>query len=215
MSTNVSPTNTSKRERVKKLLKAPFSRSKHRNNPGNLAAGSSNLQLSLHGEALGHPPDSASVVATAPQTQMNVQTAVIDQIGSAQNPAGLESANVPTSGSSETIGSLIVGQAEVQVPIAENKIMHTDYTYLKLAGAVLEKSVFTLKKFSDLIPVPGLAPAINAVCACIEHYHQISENKEKLEKLAAEVASKSQALQKHWKQDISFEMEEQFKKLAE
>lgn len=43
---------------------------------------------------------------------------------------------------------------------------------LHIAGAVLEKSLNTFKGFADLVPMaPGLGPALEIVCGCIEVYH--------------------------------------------
>ena len=47
---------------------------------------------------------------------------------------------------------------------------------MKLTDTILEKGLFTLKKFAGFIPAPALGTAIEAVCACIDHYHVRSSN---------------------------------------
>lgn len=43
---------------------------------------------------------------------------------------------------------------------------------LHIAGSILEKGLNTLKGFADFIPMaPGLGPALEVVCGCIEVYH--------------------------------------------
>lgn len=42
---------------------------------------------------------------------------------------------------------------------------------LQITGTVLEKGLKTLKGFADFIPAPGLGPALEIVCGCIEVYH--------------------------------------------
>lgn len=42
---------------------------------------------------------------------------------------------------------------------------------LHIAGAIVEKGLKTLKSFVDLVPAaPGLSPALEVVCGCIEVY---------------------------------------------
>ena len=48
-----------------------------------------------------------------------------------------------------------------------------------------------------------------------DYLQKISENKDKLKKLTTELAAKSQALQKHWSQNMSPDMDEEYRKLAE
>ncbi|KAK7445743.1 hypothetical protein VKT23_014738 [Stygiomarasmius scandens] len=229
MSANTPPTNKPKKNWVKKML-APFSGRKHRKNSANIAAGASQPNLMMVGGLLGESRVSSSSVSTASEPTQVLQGQMVGQVPtqgqSTQHSVGpdVTAAEVSASGPMEVIGTstqaqttgqLLEQTTNVQAPATEDQVMKPDYNYFKLAGAVLEKSVYTLKNFSELIPVPGLGPAVNAVCACIEHFHKISENKEKLEELTSELASKSQALQKHWSQNMSPDMDEEYRKLAE
>lgn len=48
----------------------------------------------------------------------------------------------------------------------------TQSSVMHVAGAVLEQGLKTLKGFADFIPMaPGLGPALEVVCGCIEVYH--------------------------------------------
>ncbi|KAK7445758.1 hypothetical protein VKT23_014754 [Stygiomarasmius scandens] len=231
MSANTPPTNKPKQSWVKKMI-APFSGRKHRKNSANIAAGASQPNLMMGGEGglLGESRASSSGISTASEPTQVLQGQMTDQVPtqgqSAQHSVGpdVTAAEVSALGPMAVIGSstqaqttsqLLEQTTNVQAPATEVQVMEPDYNYFKLAGTVLEKSVYTLKNFSELIPVPGLGPAVNAVCACIEHFHKISDNKEKLEELTSELASKSQALQKHWSQNMSPEMDEEYRKLAE
>ncbi|KAK7445779.1 hypothetical protein VKT23_014775 [Stygiomarasmius scandens] len=198
MSANTPPTKKPEKSLVKRLL-SPFSGRKHKKNSANIAASASQPNLAAGREGLSRV-SSSGVSTTSEPTQGQV-------IG-----------QVPTQdqGNQITGSPSVPAAATVQLSAAsEDQVLQPDYNYFKLAGAVLEKSVFTLKNLSELIPVPGLGPAVSAVCACIEHFHKISENKEKLEELTSEIASKSQALQKHWSQNVSPHMDEEYRKLAE
>lgn len=56
---------------------------------------------------------------------------------------------------------------------AQSAVMQSKQTNaLHIAGAVLEKGLNTFKGFADLVPMaPGLGPALEIVCGCIEVYH--------------------------------------------
>ncbi|THU76765.1 hypothetical protein K435DRAFT_896817, partial [Dendrothele bispora CBS 962.96] len=171
---------------------------------------------------LGHPGVSSPISSTsselvqvppAQEVTNQMQGLVVGQTGDAQTsvvPANDTDASTQYQASGEASDQGLEVHSAESIPIIK-----TDYSYFKLTGAILEKSVFVLKDFSGLIPVPGLEPAVNAVCACIKHFHKISNNKEKLEKLTEELAFKSKALEKHCKQGASSEMEEQLKILTE
>lgn len=49
----------------------------------------------------------------------------------------------------------------------QNKETHT----LHIAGSILEQGLKTLKGFAGFVPVPGLGPALDIVCGCIDVYH--------------------------------------------
>ena len=66
--------------------------------------------------------------------------------------------------------------AESQNPDMSDSKKDKTTSYVKLTETILEKGLFTLKKFAGFIPAPALGTAIEAVCACIDHYHVRSSN---------------------------------------
>ncbi|KAK7445763.1 hypothetical protein VKT23_014759 [Stygiomarasmius scandens] len=185
MSGNTPPTNKPKKNWVKKML-APFSGRKHKKNSANIAAGASqsNLMMGGGGGLLAESRASSSGVSTTSEPTQVLQGQTFGQVQTQDQGIlidGSPDVAAATTGYKAVIRvpaqPHIAGQAsgqtvEAQASAAsEDQVMQPDYNYLKLAGTVLEKSVYTLKNFSELIPVPGLGPAVSAVCACIEHFH--------------------------------------------
>ncbi|KAK7445760.1 hypothetical protein VKT23_014756 [Stygiomarasmius scandens] len=187
MSGNTPPTNKPKKNWVKKML-APFSGRKHKKNSANIAAGASqpNLMMGGGGGLLGESRSSfsgGSATSKPTQTLQGQMTGQVPTPGQGAQIFGspeVAAATVSSLGytaiiAQPHIADQVLGQTvEVQASdAAENQVMQPDYdyNYFRLTGAVLEKSVYTLKNFSKLIPVPGLGPAVGAVCECIEHFH--------------------------------------------
>ncbi|KAK7445777.1 hypothetical protein VKT23_014773 [Stygiomarasmius scandens] len=227
----MSGTNKPQKNWVKKML-APFSGRKHKKNSANIAAGASQPNLMIGGR--GFPAESRASSSGVSTTSEPIQVPRDQMIGQVQTQdQGILIAGSPDIAAATTVSALgytavigvpaqprIAGQASGQTveaqasAAAEDQVMQPDYNYFKLTGAVLEKSVYTLKNFSELIPVPGLGPAVNAVCACIEHYHKVSKNKKKLEEFVDVLAVKSMSLEKEMKRDNSYQLNSHFEVLA-
>ncbi|KAK7445764.1 hypothetical protein VKT23_014760 [Stygiomarasmius scandens] len=228
MSANTPPTNKPKKNWVKKLI-APFSGRKHKKNSANIAAGASQPNLMIGGDAglLGESRASSSGVSTTSEPTQVLQGQMTGQVPtqgqSAQHSVGLDvtAAEVSALGPMtvigpstqvQTTGQLLEQTTSVQAPAMENH--QPDYNYFKLAGAVLENSVYALKKFSKLVPVPALEPAMDAFCACIEQYHKVSNNKRKLEEFVNHLALRSLSLEEEMKKVNSSQLNNHFEVLA-
>ncbi|KAF9059923.1 hypothetical protein BDP27DRAFT_442214 [Rhodocollybia butyracea] len=88
---------------------------------------------------------------------------------------------------------------------------------LRVAGAAVEKGLVVLKEIADLIPVvpAGVGSALGIVSKCIQIYHQVSENKEKIEALAKDLASKVKDVKEYRsEQSGSTETDKIFENLA-
>ena len=120
--------------------------------------GAISSDLSAASETIQAPPGQLLSQATVPTRGQGVQISDI--------AAGKGSTQGPT-----FTGASSHSQTTGQISEHETHVMKPDYDYFKLAGAVLEKSIYTLKNFSKLIPVPALGPAMDAICACVEHFH--------------------------------------------
>lgn len=67
----------------------------------------------------------------------------------------------------QTPGISIQSAVGVQSSAMPPKETHT----LHIAGSILEQGLKTLKGFAGFVPVPGLGPALDIVCGCIDVYH--------------------------------------------
>lgn len=71
--------------------------------------------------------------------------------------------------SQETLSPVIGTQLEGG---AQGSVRETKGTLaLHIAGSILEKGLNALKGFAGFVPVPGLGPALEVVCGCIDVYH--------------------------------------------
>ncbi|KAF9059909.1 hypothetical protein BDP27DRAFT_1370997 [Rhodocollybia butyracea] len=132
------------------------------------------------------------------------------------------SSDVGSTRSSRDSGPLEPIQATQRVPGAqnvENRItpsVQNSPNALHIAGAVVEKGLEVLKEIADLVPVvpAGVGSALGVVSKCIQIYHQVSENKERTEALAKDLASKVKDVKKYRSESGSTETDGIFENLA-
>ncbi|KAK7439205.1 hypothetical protein VKT23_017695 [Stygiomarasmius scandens] len=215
--------------RLKKKLSSPFSRLKHRKNVPNVAVGAfhSDPNLSGHQYRQGSENLSGSSVALdplhlgQPQTENQGESGTGSAVGQEPSTGDFETSAVgqdPIQGPGGIAGTEPAStqpSGESQNPDMSDSKKDKATSYVKLTGTILEKGLLTLKEFAGFIPVPALEPAIKAVCGCIEHYHKISDNKEKLERLTTNLVYRMKALERRSKQDISPEMNGHFQNLSD
>ncbi|KAK7439188.1 hypothetical protein VKT23_017678 [Stygiomarasmius scandens] len=215
--------------RLKKKLSGPFSRLKHRRNVSNIAVGAFHSDPNLSGlqyqQGSGNLSGSSEALdqlhLRQPQTENQGESGTGSAVGQEPSAGDLETGvegQGPIQGPEGIVGTEPAStqlSAESQNPDMSDSKKDKTTSYVKLTGTILEKGLFTLKEFAGLIPVPALEPAIKAVCGCIEHYHKISDNKEKLERLTTNLVYRMKALERHSKQDISPEMNVLLQKLSD
>ena len=174
--------------RLKKKLSGPFSRLKHRRNVSNIAVGAFHSDPNLSGLQYQQGSGNLSVSSVAlnhlplgqPQTENQGESG--NAVGQEPSTRDLETSAVgqdPIQGPEGIVGTEPIStqpSAESQSPDTSDSKKDKATSYVKLTGTILEKGLFTLKKSAGFIPVPALGTAIEALCACIDHYHVKSSN---------------------------------------
>lgn len=110
-------------------------------------------------------------------SNLSVSSEPIPQV---QEIQGNQSPGIGTQLAGEAQSSAIHHQEPNQVKYSGNQSHGTgtqpvggaQSSAMHIAGSVLEKGLNTLKDFADLVPMaPGLGPALEVVCRCVEVYH--------------------------------------------
>lgn len=146
-------------------------RQRRKNNQNNKKTSDTQLLQNIQNAV--NSPSNMSVLSELPphgvQGRINIQLAGGEPSSAihanAANNQSLQAPQQSQGDQSPGIGNQLADEVQSSAyPNVGNKV-------LQITGTVLEKSLKTLRGYASLIPAPGLGPALEIVCGCIEVYH--------------------------------------------